>query len=47
MQETARHPSPPWKWLPWTIGAFIVVVLAIFFTDGVPELIRPWFEPHG
>jgi hypothetical protein len=30
-------------WLAWTIGGIVVLGLGIFFADGVPALIAPWF----
>lgn len=43
MRETVRRQSVSWMWLAWTIGAFVIVGLGIFFADGVPALIAPWF----
>jgi hypothetical protein len=30
-------------WVAWTIGGIVVLGLGIFFADGVPALIAPWF----
>ena len=47
MWATVRSRSAPLMWMVWTIGIFIVFGLAIFFADGVPALIAPWFVPKS
>jgi hypothetical protein len=45
MVKTKGHQSAFWTWLPWTIGGLAILGLGIFFADGVPALIAPWFAP--
>jgi hypothetical protein len=46
MREAGRHSLSTWKRVAWTIGGLMFLGIVIFFTDGVPALIRHWFEPR-
>ncbi len=43
MSEPVPRQTAPLLWVVWTIGGFVIVGLGLFFADGVPALIAPWF----